>query len=60
MAGGRAEILEDPAEKRAALARIMARYGGGDGPHEFPDKMLEHTAVVRLTLQDVTAKQSGK
>lgn len=58
IAGGRAEVLEEPAEKRAALNRIMAQYGGGDGPHAYPDKMLEHTAVVRVPLEHVTAKHS--
>jgi len=58
IAEGRAVVLEDAAEKRAALARIMAQYGAGEGPHAFPDKMLEHTALVRVTLEHVAAKRS--
>jgi nitroimidazol reductase NimA-like FMN-containing flavoprotein (pyridoxamine 5'-phosphate oxidase superfamily) len=58
IAGGRAEILEDPGQKRAALAVLMEQYAGRGGSHEFPDKILKHTAVIRVTLENVSGKHS--
>lgn len=53
---GRAVILELPAEKRAALDRIM-EHCGAKGPFSYPDETLARTAVIRINIESVTAKR---
>jgi nitroimidazol reductase NimA-like FMN-containing flavoprotein (pyridoxamine 5'-phosphate oxidase superfamily) len=55
---GRAVILEAPAEKRAALDRIM-EHCGAKGPFSYPDETLARTAVIRIGIESVTAKRRG-
>lgn len=53
---GTAVIVTDPAEKRRGLDLIMAHYGG---PTEgYAEKALEATVVIRVTIAEMTAKQS--
>jgi nitroimidazol reductase NimA-like FMN-containing flavoprotein (pyridoxamine 5'-phosphate oxidase superfamily) len=51
---GTAAVLEDPAEKAAALAALNRKHGAPDGP--FPPQMLAATAVVRIAVDRVTGK----
>lgn len=51
---GRASILEEPAEKAAALAALNRKFGAPDGP--FPPEMLSATAVVRISVSRMTGK----
>lgn len=51
---GSAAVLEDPAEKAAALAALNRKHGAPDGP--FPPQMLAATAVVRIAVDRVTGK----
>jgi nitroimidazol reductase NimA-like FMN-containing flavoprotein (pyridoxamine 5'-phosphate oxidase superfamily) len=53
---GRAVIVEDAAEKRAALDRIMEHYGE-KGPFIYQDDILAKTAVIRITIESLTAKR---
>ncbi len=53
---GRAVIVEAPAEKRAALDRIMGHYGA-EGLFSYPDEMLARTAVIRIKIESVTGKR---
>jgi nitroimidazol reductase NimA-like FMN-containing flavoprotein (pyridoxamine 5'-phosphate oxidase superfamily) len=55
---GRAVIVEDPAEKRAALDRIMEHYDA-EGPFTYPDETLARTAVIRIDIESVTGKRRG-
>ena len=55
---GRAVILETPAEKRAAIDRIM-EHCGAKGPFSYPDDTLARTAVIRIDIESVTAKRRG-
>lgn len=52
---GRAEILDDPAEKRRALDCIL-RHAAGRAPIEVPEKLLSRTAVVAIQVEEVTGK----
>lgn len=54
---GTAEILQDPEETRAGLEAIMAQYAG-EGPHEFSADALAQTRVIRVTVEQMTGKQS--
>jgi len=53
---GRAVIVEAPAEKRAALDRIMEHYDA-EGPFSYPDETLAKTAVIRIDIESVTGKR---
>jgi uncharacterized protein len=53
---GRARIVEDPAEKRAALDRIMGHYGA-DGPFTYTDEILARTAVIRIDIAQIAGKR---
>jgi nitroimidazol reductase NimA-like FMN-containing flavoprotein (pyridoxamine 5'-phosphate oxidase superfamily) len=53
---GRAVILDDPAEKSAALDRIMEHYGAA-GPFSYPDDVLAKTAIIRIDIESVTGKR---
>lgn len=53
---GRAALVENPYEKRAALDRIMDHYGA-QGPFFYPDDILAKTEVIRITIESVTGKR---
>lgn len=54
---GRARLLEDLGEKRAALQLIMKHY---EGPLEpMPDDLLRRTAVVEVEIAQLTGKVSS-
>jgi nitroimidazol reductase NimA-like FMN-containing flavoprotein (pyridoxamine 5'-phosphate oxidase superfamily) len=53
---GRLEFMATPQEKRLGLDRFMSHY-----THEscsYPDKMIAKTAVYRLVIEELSAKQS--
>ncbi|MCF8092357.1 MAG: pyridoxamine 5'-phosphate oxidase family protein [Desulfotignum sp.] len=52
---GTARMLETPAEKKAGLDIIMAHYSGRS--FDYPDKMLAKTAVIKVTVEEMTGKQ---
>ncbi len=52
---GTARILETPAEKKAGLDIIMAHYS--DRSFDYPDEKLAKTAVIQVTIQEMTGKQ---
>jgi hypothetical protein len=54
---GKAELIEDLAEKRDALGRIMAQYS--DQQFQFPENKIEATAVIKVEIESMTGKQSG-
>ncbi|MCE5265172.1 MAG: pyridoxamine 5'-phosphate oxidase family protein [Deltaproteobacteria bacterium] len=53
---GRAVIVETPAEKRAALDRIM-EHCGAKGPFSYPDETLAKTAVIRIDIEEASGKR---
>jgi uncharacterized protein len=54
---GRALFVEDPAEKRRGLDRIMAHYAGEAGPFDYGPKNLERVQVLRIDIASVTGKE---
>ncbi len=54
---GRASIVEDLDEKRRALDLLMAHYS--EANYTYPEKALEKTAIVRVDIEQLTAKVSG-
>jgi nitroimidazol reductase NimA-like FMN-containing flavoprotein (pyridoxamine 5'-phosphate oxidase superfamily) len=54
---GDASLVEDPEEKRKALDIIVAQYGGQPG--EYSASTMGKTAVVKITIQRMTARTSG-
>ncbi len=53
---GRARIVHNEAEKRAALDVIMAHYGGSGA--EYDEKSLQRTSLIEVVLESITGKQS--
>ncbi|MBT3177775.1 MAG: pyridoxamine 5'-phosphate oxidase family protein [Desulfobacula sp.] len=53
---GKAQFLEDLKEKIQALNMIMSQYS--DRKFEYPDEMLEKTAVIKVVIDEMTGKQS--
>ncbi len=58
MGRGRAVILENPAEKAAALALLMQTQTGEK--HAISPKMAEAVAVIRIDVESFTAKARRK
>ncbi|MBI4978904.1 MAG: pyridoxamine 5'-phosphate oxidase family protein [Spirochaetes bacterium] len=54
---GRIRFIETPDEKRTALNSFMAQYTG-EKP-EYEDAMLARTAVVAITIEQMTGKKNG-
>ena len=54
---GKALFLDDFKEKREALDIIMSQYSNHS--FQFPDHLLEKTAVIKITIDSMTGKQSG-
>ncbi len=57
MGFGTAVQVDDPAEKRVALALLMAQYT--DGEFTFPADMLARTAIIKVALETLTGKKSA-
>lgn len=55
---GRVTLADDPEEKRHGLDCIMEHMTGG-GRWEYPDAMLRLTAVIRLDVEELSAKSNG-
>ncbi|MHB9096325.1 MAG: pyridoxamine 5'-phosphate oxidase family protein [Syntrophales bacterium] len=53
---GRAVIVEEAAEKRAALDRIMEHYDE-KGSFTYQDDVLAKTTVIRIAIESLTAKR---
>ena len=53
---GKAIFVDDPAEKRFALDRIMSHYGA-NGPCAYPDDILAKTTVIRIEIERLTGKR---
>ena len=53
---GQISLLESPAEKRQGLDLFMAQYS--DEQFSYPDRMIQATAVIKLVINEMTAKQS--
>lgn len=54
---GIASFVEDLGEKRAALNVIMRQYA--EGTHGYSEEKLLKTAVIKVEIQEVSAKKSG-
>ena len=54
---GTIALLQSAEEKRLGLDRMMAHYSKDD--FSYPDKMIQATAVFKLTIGEMTAKQSN-
>ena len=53
---GRAVIVDDPGEKKAALDRIMEHYGE-QVPSAYKPEIFDKTTVVRIVIESLTAKR---
>jgi hypothetical protein len=53
---GRAVLVENPHEKKAALDRIMEHYGAR-APFSYADDILAKTEIIRIDIESVTGKR---
>ena len=53
---GRATMVHDPAQRKAALDMIMSQYDGPGGP--YGPKILERTVVIRIEIERIGAKSN--
>jgi nitroimidazol reductase NimA-like FMN-containing flavoprotein (pyridoxamine 5'-phosphate oxidase superfamily) len=53
---GRASLVEGREEKRQGLGCIMAHYGA-QGPFDYPDEIVDQTAVIRIDIASLTGKR---
>lgn len=54
---GHASFIEDPAQKVAALDRIVARFT--DRTFAYPKTNLDATAVIRIDIESIKGKSHG-
>jgi len=54
---GKSVFLHDIEEKRKALSIIMRQYS--ERTFRFPDDSVRRTAVIKVTIESMTGKQSG-
>ncbi|OIO02583.1 MAG: 5-nitroimidazole antibiotic resistance protein [Desulfovibrionaceae bacterium CG1_02_65_16] len=54
---GRAEFVDDAAQKKAALDRIVARFT--DKRFDYPQANFKATAVVRIAIASLKGKRHG-
>lgn len=55
---GRVSVITDKSEKIKGLDLIMSKYGA-TGENKYQDKSLERIVILRIDIEDITAKQSG-
>ena len=53
---GNAIFVDDPQEKRLALAHVMANYSSA--AYTFPDQALARILVIRIAIETINGKQS--
>ncbi len=58
MGKGNAVILDDPAEKMAAMSTLMKTQTGGD--FTFDEKLVKVVSVIRIDVEEYTAKKRSK
>ncbi|MBD3306438.1 pyridoxamine 5'-phosphate oxidase family protein [candidate division KSB3 bacterium] len=56
---GRAEFIEDPHAKEAALQVIMQHYGKDQGAFTFSPNSLQRTLIIQVYLDHLSGKMSG-
>ena len=55
---GTASFVKHPERKRELLERLMKKYQPEGGYGDIPDPALKKTAVIEISPQEVTGKQS--
>ena len=55
---GKASFVDDLEEKRKVLNTILEHYSGGNS-HEYPEKLLSYTLIIKIEIESITGKQSG-
>lgn len=56
IAFGRAELLSDPDEKRAALTVIMRHYADRES-FSFDSRMVDQVAVIKVAVSEISGKR---
>ncbi|MBQ8665056.1 MAG: pyridoxamine 5'-phosphate oxidase family protein, partial [Mailhella sp.] len=59
MGTGLAELVDDMAEKQAALAALSSKYES-KCTLPVPEKMLAATSVIRITILSMSGKKNDK
>ncbi len=54
---GKANVIEDPAERLLGLKMLMEKYQPEGGYGDFPAEKLRITGVVRIDIEEITGKE---
>jgi len=54
---GRAQVANDPEEKRTGLACILRHYGAGE--YSFTENDLDRVCVIKIEVDGMTGKKHG-
>ena len=60
IAFGTAVLVEEPEEKRNGLTLLMTQYARSGQEFTFPDAAVNHTAVIKVVIDEITGKQSAR
>ena len=60
VAFGTALFVEEPGEKRKALALVIAQYARPGQEFSFPDASVDRTVVLKVVISGITGKQSRR
>lgn len=60
VAFGTARFLDEPEEKRKALALVMAQYARPGQEFSFSNTSVDRTVVLTVAISEITGKQSGR
>jgi hypothetical protein len=62
IAFGRAQLIEDPAEKTAALLLMSQKYSPQylDEAERYIERSLHKTAIIKITVEYITGKANKK
>jgi len=54
---GKASFIDDGDAKRKALDIIMDHYS--EGSHNYTEKKIKNTVIIKIDIEEMTGKQSG-
>jgi nitroimidazol reductase NimA-like FMN-containing flavoprotein (pyridoxamine 5'-phosphate oxidase superfamily) len=55
---GKAHLVNQREKKLTVLKKLMEKYQPEGGYGEFPEAVVQKTAVVEISIQELTAKQN--
>ncbi len=57
---GTAELVEENEDKLVGIGAIMRQYYKREVVHNYPEGLLKRTAIIRVTVDELTAKEHSR